>query len=103
MAGFQVIMYGRFWVITEDPTRKVFTAHTRHEVQELLTDALKNLKSGIPIINEKQTVSNFLTHWLEQVIKTRVRPKTLRTYSDIVKLHISPAIGEVPLGTILFT
>jgi integrase len=31
-------------------------------------------------------------------VKGHVRPKTLRTYSDLVRLHISPAIGEVLLG-----
>jgi integrase len=81
-----------------NPKRKVFTAATRHEVQEQLTDALMDLKSGIPIVTEKQTVARFLAHWLDQVIKARVRPKTWRTYSDLVKLHISPAIGELPLG-----
>jgi integrase len=76
----------------------VYTAATRHEVKDQLTDALKDLKLGIPIVSEKQTVARFLAHWLEQVVKARVRPKTYRTYSDLVKLHISPALGEVPLG-----
>jgi integrase len=78
--------------------RKVFTAATRHEVKDELTDALKDLKSGIPIVSEKQTVARFLDHWLKQVVTARVRPKTLRTYSDLVNMHISPALGAVPLG-----
>jgi len=78
--------------------RKVYTAATRHEVKDQLTDALKDLKSGIPIVSEKQTVANFLGHWLHQVVTPRVRPKTLRTYSDHVKNHIAPALGEIPLG-----
>jgi integrase len=80
------------------PKRKVYVATTRHEVQDKLTDGLKDLKSGIPIVSEKQTVGSFLTHWLDQVVKARVRPKTLRTYTDLVKNHITPAIGDVPLG-----
>lgn len=67
-------------------------------MKDQLTDALKDLKSGIPIVTEKQTVARFLSHWLDQVVTPRVRPKTLRTNSDIVKLHISPLLGEVPLG-----
>jgi integrase len=80
------------------PKRKVFTAATRHEVKDQLNDALRDLKLGIPLVSEKQTVAGFLTHWLDQVVKPRVRPKTLRTYSDLVKLHLAPGIGEVPLG-----
>jgi len=80
------------------PQRKVFTAATRHEVKDQLTDALKDLRLGIPIVTEKQTIAQFLTRWLEQSAKPKVRPKTLRTYSDFVKNHISPAIGEIALG-----
>jgi integrase len=80
------------------PRRKVFTAATRHEVQSELTNALRDQQPGIPIVSEKQTAARFLAHWLEQAVKARVRPKTLRTYSDLVKLHIVPAIGDVPLG-----
>ncbi len=80
------------------PKRKVFTAPTRHEVRDLLTDALKSLQLGIPIVSEKQTVEKFLAHWLDQVVKPTVRPKTHRTYSDLVKNHISPALGGIALG-----
>jgi integrase len=51
-----------------------------------------------PIISEKQTVGKFLDHWLTHVVKSRVRPKTFRSYSDLVKNHISPGIGDIPLG-----
>ena len=78
--------------------RKVFTAATRHEVADDLAKALRDMHLGIPIVSEKQPLSRFLAHWLEQVVTARVRPKTLRTYSDLVKLHISPAIGDIPLG-----
>jgi integrase len=78
--------------------RKIFTKPTRHEVQDELTKALREQQLGLPIVSEKQTTAKFLDHWLEQVVKSRVRPKTLRTYSDLVKKHISPAIGDVPLG-----
>src|SRR5690349_14308711 len=78
--------------------RKVFTATTRHAVQDALTDALKDIKLGIPITNEKQTVGTFLAHWLDQIVKPTVRPKTHRTYSDLVKGHLTPGLGAVQLG-----
>jgi integrase len=78
--------------------RKIYTAATRHEVQDKLTDTLKDIKQGLPVVFEKQTVGDFLTHWLEQVLKPRVRPKTLRTSSDFVKNHYKPAFGETPLA-----
>ena len=56
--------------------RKVFTKSTRHEVSDELTKALRDRQLGIPVVSEKQTVATFLAHWLEQVVRARVRPKT---------------------------
>jgi len=89
------------------PKRKVYTKATRNEVKDELTDALKHLKDGIPIVSEKQTVARFLAHWLDQVVKATVRPMTFRTYSVLVKKHLAPAedaegfsigLGNIALG-----
>jgi hypothetical protein len=62
------------------PKRKVFTAATRHEVKDQLNDALKDLKLGRLVAPEKQTVGQFLTWWLEAVVKPSARPKTMKAY-----------------------
>lgn len=80
------------------PKRKVFTKATRHEVQSELAKALRDVQLGLPIVSEKQTVAKFLDHWLNEVVKPRVRPKTFRTYSDLVQNHITPCLGDLPLG-----
>jgi integrase len=81
-----------------NPIRQVFTKRTRHEVKDELTKALEKQRLGLPVVPEKQTVESFLAHWLEQIVKPTVRPKTFRTYSDLVKHHISPALGPFALG-----
>jgi integrase len=42
-----------------------------------------------------QTLGTFLDVWLKQVALKGVRPKTYRTYSDIVNLHIKPVLGAI--------
>lgn len=80
------------------PNRKVFTAATRHEVAEQMTDALRDQQRGININPGRQTVGEFLTSWLKDVVKPSVRPKTYRTYADFVKLHLAPALGSIQLA-----
>jgi len=80
------------------PKRQVFTKPTRHEVQDELAKALRDVQLGLPIVSEKQTVGKYLDHWLCQIVKPSVRPKTFRTYSDFVKNHIGPSLGQIPLG-----
>ncbi|HXB71932.1 MAG TPA: hypothetical protein VNY05_27095 [Candidatus Acidoferrales bacterium] len=59
------------------PKRKIFTAHTRHAVEDQLTLGLRDLQLGVLVVTDKQTIEQFLAQWLEQVVKARVRPKTL--------------------------
>ncbi len=77
--------------------RKVFEAPTRREVQRKLTKALGNQQRGIPIAVARQTVGQFLTCWLRDVVKNSVKPKTFRTYSDLCELHLIPGLGKRPM------
>ena len=78
--------------------RKTFTAATRHEAAEQMTDALRDQRRGINIAPGKETVGEFLSPWLKDVVKPGVRPKTYRTYADFVKLHLKPALGLIQLA-----
>ena len=73
------------------PKRKTFTAATRHEVAEQMTDALRDQQRGININPGKQTVGEFLASGLKDVVKPGVRPETYRSYADFLKLHLKPS------------
>ncbi len=77
--------------------RKSFTARTRREVSEKLAKAVRENQLGVNVAPEHQTLAQFLQTWLNEVAKQTVRPKTFRTYTDIVKLHIAPALDSRPL------
>jgi hypothetical protein len=78
--------------------RKWFYGKSRKEVQEQLTKALNDQRQGLPVISERQTAAQFLDRWLADVAKPRVRPKTLHSYEQIVRLHLKPAIGHHQLA-----
>jgi integrase len=78
--------------------RRVLTADTRGAVQEQLTHVLAQQQLGLPIAPVRTTVEGFLHDWLETVAKPGVRPKTYRTYADLIRLHIVPEIGALPLA-----
>jgi integrase len=59
---------------------------------------LADLQKGLPVVQEKQTVKQYLEWWLENVAKPRVRPLTYRSYEQNVRLYLSPFIGEVKLA-----
>jgi integrase len=77
--------------------RKVYYGKTREEVRGKLTAALSDVQKGISIPTERRTLAQFLQSWFAEVVKPSVRPKTLKTYAYIVKLHIEPDLGKKEL------
>jgi integrase len=71
---------------------------TREEVARRVIDALKSTQDGVPIPGELETVERFLTKWLEQTVRPKVRPVTLVSYATIVRLHLIPELGAVRLS-----
>jgi integrase len=43
------------------------------------------------------TLAAFLDGWLADVVRLSVRPKTYVSYRSIVRLHLAPGLGEIPL------
>lgn len=77
--------------------RKSYYGRTRAAVVAKLDDAKKMLADGRSLSPEKQTLEQFLTRWLQDVVHPNVSPKTHRTYSDLVAKHIAPALGRIDL------
>jgi integrase len=77
--------------------RKTYYGKTRKDVQDQLTGALRSVQQGIPIISGRQTVGQFLDRWLNECAIQTTRPRTFEDYSVVVRKHISPALGHIPL------
>ncbi len=78
-------------------TRKNYYGRTRGEVAQKLDEAKKKLAEGRPLSPEKQSVGQFLSRWIEDVVRPSVSPKTYRTYSDLIKKHLEPGLGRIDL------
>lgn len=78
--------------------RKYVYGSTQESVVDRMADERKNAKDGTLVLDERQTVAVFLQHWLEECARPKVRPNTLRRYKDLIRLHIKPEIGHVPLA-----
>ena len=81
-----------------DGGRRAFYGKTRQEASDKLIKAQNDVKEGKPPAGNRQRTGAFLQSWLEHTASHKVRPKTFRRYRELVTLHISPAVGRVPLG-----
>ena len=77
--------------------RKYIYGKTRKAVQEKLIKNLSDQHKGLLIAPEKQTLEDFLTRWLKDSVKGSTSEKTHESYSCVVRKHIVPIIGHIPL------
>src|ERR1700676_357357 len=82
---------------TSRASRKAVCGRTRREVADKLTRVLRNVQQGATLPDERQTVSQFLTRWLDEK-RTRLRPRAWTTYEQAVRLHLVPGIGKMALA-----
>jgi integrase len=77
--------------------RKSFYGKTRRDVQDKLKAAQRDLDNGLDLSSRQQTVGQFLDRWLEDVVRPSVRLKTHHSYAQMVRLHLKPELGHIPL------
>jgi integrase len=82
----------------EGGKRKTFYGKTRKEVQAQLKTALYDQQQGKLMTAPRQTVQQFLTHWLEDVHKPAVRIRTYVRYEMQLRRHVLPALGGIQLS-----
>jgi integrase len=70
---------------------------TKADSQRRLRELLTQLDKGIFIKPTKETLANYLNSWLKDYAKPNCAPRTFESYDMIVKLHLIPALGLIPL------
>lgn len=71
---------------------------TKKEAEKALTDMINKVNQGNFVEPIKKTLSEYLIYWLETYARQNVSFKTFRRYSDIIRLYISPYIGQTKLS-----
>jgi integrase len=81
--------------------RKIIRGATTAEVSEKLDQARAEYRKakqlGLRLDLDRQTVEEYLNHWIDHVVRPQCTAKTHQSYADQVKRHILPALGKVKL------
>jgi integrase len=88
------------WKANGRPDRKYFAAKTQGEVVRKLDEAKRQLEDGRPVRVERQTVSDFLTRWLDEAVQLTVKPKTAQSYRWAIDGHLIPGLGRFQLAAL---
>lgn len=70
---------------------------TKRDAEAVLAEILHDRATGVEMPTSKQTVAEYLQQWLDDYVATNTAPKTAQTYREIVRSHLVPAFGSLPL------
>lgn len=70
---------------------------TRREAERRLSSWRVEIERGTAVLASTMTVADLLEQWLTTVAAHSVRETTLKGYRDTCRLHIVPAIGNIPV------
>jgi integrase len=87
-------------VTLDNGKRKYLSGKTRQAVGKKLNAALDANEKRLPMPGLRLLTAKYLSDWLEQTVKPSQKPLTYEKYAQVVKSHINPAIGSVPLARV---
>ena len=70
---------------------------TKKEAKALLVHLLHQRDTGIDQPPGKVTVGEYLQEWLSVHALPNTAPKTFRRYEQLVRVHVLPVVGSIPL------
>lgn len=92
---------GRWVAAVTDPRtgrQRCWYSQTRTGAAEKLNKALRARDDGLQLTNARQTLGDYLKRWEQEVARLTVRPSTFSSYAGIIRHHLVPTLGKVPLS-----
>ncbi|WP_308128843.1 tyrosine-type recombinase/integrase [Bacillus sp. sid0103] len=67
------------------------------EAKSAMAELMLELKSGNSLNKEKLSLGTYLDYWIENYVRTNLKPKTIAEYEKIIKTHLKPSLGHIML------
>jgi len=81
-----------------DGKRRYVSAKRKGDAERSLRVAMTDADRGLVFDASNQTVSGYMTRWLEDFAKANLAPRTYHNYKLQIREHISPAFGMMKLS-----
>lgn len=93
---------GAGYVLMSDGTirRKRVYGRTRKEAFEKLAELQRLSRLGVPMPSESWKLADYLTYWLEHIVRPTSKPKTHQGYEVVVRVHVVPVLGAKRLKAV---
>src|SRR5215211_9475276 len=78
--------------------RRYVSAKRKGDAERSLREAMTDADRGLVFDASNQTVSSYMTRWLEDFAKANLAPRTYHNYKLQIREHITPAFGTMKLS-----
>lgn len=85
-------------IVLYDGTKKRIFARAGSEAEAI--KKLSDMEAGQSVINERVSLSTWAEEWVDTYLKPTVNGDAYSMYETILRLHILPKLGVLPLATI---
>lgn len=110
MRGHLIKRYKNSWTIVlslgrDEATGKkqqqwVSVKGTKRDAEKRLDELLHDLNIGAYVQPTKLTLAQYLEQWLKDYAETNTAPRTYERYCELMRLHVVPALGTIPLTSL---
>ena len=69
----------------------------KRDAEKRLAELIHRVDAGALIKPSKTTVADYLRRWLEEYVKPNLSPRSFERYESIVRVHLIPELGALPL------
>mgnify|MGYP001348290776 CR=1 FL=1 len=70
---------------------------TKKEAERRLAEILHQMDTGTYMKPSKTTLGEYLEKWLSDYVWPNLAPRTAEGYESIVRCHLKPSLGKIPL------
>jgi integrase len=71
---------------------------TKRDAERLLREMLVDMEKGTYVKPNRLTLGDWLNQWLNDYVAIHLTPSTIESYSYIVRQHLIPGLGSIPLA-----
>jgi len=69
----------------------------KKDAERQLSELLHFIDKGSYVRPTKISVAHYLQQWVDGYVKTNTSPRTYERYEEIIRTHLIPALGSIPL------
>jgi len=81
-----------------NPVYKFVYAKSKEELDDKVSELKRKISRVSYIDTDTYPLGDWLDEWINTIVKDKLRQNTWESYETVIRLHLKPKLGSIPLG-----